>query len=198
MQLGQTIVKIRKEHELTQEEFAKEFNVTRQTVSNWENEKSYPDLLTLVKISDMFGCSLDSMLKENPDMTEAMNKSIQLGNAFRKKSKTNLIVAVIGIICCTVRCILSFIDYDGILEPVVWLAAVLINARYLIDYYKSNKIIETNGDLLRNLNADDIETLKQLINHDMTVEAVKMVRKITGLGLVEAKTFVDEIQNQGN
>ena len=198
MQLGQTIVKIRKEHELTQEEFAKEFNVTRQTVSNWENEKSYPDLLTLVKISDMFGCSLDSMLKENPDMTEAMNKSIQLGNAFRKKSKTNLIVAVIGIICCTVMCILSFIDYDGILAPVVWLAAVLINARYLIDYYKSNKIIETNGDLLRNLNADDIETLKQLINHDMTVEAVKMVRKITGLGLVEAKTFVDEIQNQGN
>ena len=86
----------------------------------------------------MFGCSLDSMLKENPDMTEAMNKSIQLGNAFRKKSKTNLIVAVIGIICCTVMCILSFIDYDGILEPVVWLAAVLINARYLIDYYKSN------------------------------------------------------------
>ena len=198
MQLGQTIVKIRKEHELTQEEFAKEFNVTRQTVSNWENEKSYPDLLTLVKIGDMFGCSLDSMLKENPDMTEAMNKSIQLGNEFRKKSKTNLIVAVIGIICCTVMCILSFIDYDGILEPVVWLAVVLINAKYLIDYYKPNKIIETNGDLLRNLNADDIETLKQLINHDMTVEAVKMVRKITGLGLVEAKTFVDEIQNQGN
>ena len=198
MQLGQTIVKIRKEHELTQEEFAKEFNVTRQTVSNWENEKSYPDLLTLVKISDMFGCSLDSMLKENPDMTEAMNKSIQLGNEFRKKSKTNLIVAVIGIICCTVMCILSFIDYDGILEPVVWLAAVLINARYLIDYYKSNKIIESNEDLLRKLNADDIETLKQLINHDMIVEAVKMVRKITGLGLVEAKTFVDEIQNQGN
>ena len=198
MQLGQTIVKIRKEHELTQEEFAKEFNVTRQTVSNWENEKSYPDLLTLVKISDMFGCSLDSMLKENPDMTEAMNKSIQLGNEFRKKSKTNLIVAIIGIICCTVMCILSFIDYDGILEPVVWLAAVLINVRYLIDYYKPNKIIETNGDLLRKLNADDIERLKQLINHDMTVEAVKMVRKITGLGLVEAKTFVDEIQNQGN
>ena len=34
MQLGQTIVKIRKEHGLTQEEFAKKFNVTRQTVSN--------------------------------------------------------------------------------------------------------------------------------------------------------------------
>ena len=45
-------------------------------------------------------------------------------------------------------------------------------------------------------NADDIEAIKQLINHNMTVEAVKMVRKITGLGLIEAKTFVDEIQKQ--
>ena len=50
MQLGQTIQKIRKENHLTQEEFAEIFHVTRQTVSNWENEKSYPDLLTLVAI----------------------------------------------------------------------------------------------------------------------------------------------------
>lgn len=68
MQLGQTIVKIRKEHGLTQEEFAKKFNVTRQTVSNWENEKSYPDLLTLVKISDMFGYSLDTILIVSNDL----------------------------------------------------------------------------------------------------------------------------------
>ena len=54
MQLGQTIQKIRKENHLTQEEFAEIFHVTRQTVSNWENEKSYPDLLTLVAISDNF------------------------------------------------------------------------------------------------------------------------------------------------
>ena len=52
MQLGQAIAQIRKERGLTQEAFAKMYNVTRQTVSNWENEKSYPDLSTLVKISD--------------------------------------------------------------------------------------------------------------------------------------------------
>ena len=43
MQLGQMIAKIRKEQGMTQETFAKKFDVTRQTVSNWENEKSYPD-----------------------------------------------------------------------------------------------------------------------------------------------------------
>lgn len=81
MQLGLMIKRIRQENKLSQDDFAAKFNVTRQTVSNWENEKSYPDLLTLVKISDMFGYSLDSMLKENPVMTETMNKNIKYGES---------------------------------------------------------------------------------------------------------------------
>lgn len=40
MQLGQMIAKIRKEQGMTQETFAKKFDVTRQTVSNWENDVS--------------------------------------------------------------------------------------------------------------------------------------------------------------
>lgn len=81
MSLGQTIIKIRQEHKLTQEDFAKKYSVTRQTVSNWENGKSYPDLLTLVKISNDFKCSLDSMLKENPNMTETMNQNMKHGES---------------------------------------------------------------------------------------------------------------------
>ena len=61
MKLGQTIISIRKERKMTQEEFARIFHVTRQTVSNWENEKSYPDLETLVRISEEFQVSLDAM-----------------------------------------------------------------------------------------------------------------------------------------
>ena len=48
MKLGQTILDIRKERKMTQEEFAQIFHVTRQTVSNWEKEKNYPDLETLI------------------------------------------------------------------------------------------------------------------------------------------------------
>lgn len=64
MNLGKTILNIRKERNLTQEEFAQLFHVTRQTVSNWENEKSYPDLGTLVEISNQFSISLDKLIKE--------------------------------------------------------------------------------------------------------------------------------------
>ena len=45
MNIGNQILNIRKENQLTQEEFGKLFHVTRQTVSNWENGKSYSDFL---------------------------------------------------------------------------------------------------------------------------------------------------------
>ena len=77
MQLGQAIAQIRKERGLTQEAFAKMFSVTRQTVWNWENEKSYPDLSTLVKISDEFNVSLDVLLKGDFRMVKKIDKKIK-------------------------------------------------------------------------------------------------------------------------
>ena len=52
MNIGNQILNIRKEKQLTQEEFGRLFHVTRQTVSNWENGKSYPDLQVLIDISN--------------------------------------------------------------------------------------------------------------------------------------------------
>lgn len=65
MNIGTQILKIRKEKGLTQEEFGKIFHVTRQTVSNWENEKSYPDLQILIDISNRFDISLDVLISLN-------------------------------------------------------------------------------------------------------------------------------------
>lgn len=54
MNIGNQILNIREEKKLTQEEFGMLFHVTRQTVSNWENGKSYPDLQILVSMSNQF------------------------------------------------------------------------------------------------------------------------------------------------
>ena len=93
MKLGQTIINIRKERKMTQEEFARIFHVTRQTVSNWENEKSYPDLETLVRISEEFQISLDAMLKEDVQMVKKINREIQFSQKFKKSLKTVLVCA---------------------------------------------------------------------------------------------------------
>lgn len=70
MSIGNQIMSIRRERQLTQEQFGSLFHVTRQTVSNWENGKSYPDLQLLVAISDQFGISLDTLLKEDTKMVK--------------------------------------------------------------------------------------------------------------------------------
>ena len=95
MRLGQTISEIRKERKMTQEEFAQIFHVTRQTVSNWENEKNYPDLETLISMSDEFNISLDAMLKEDKQMAEKLNKEIKFSQTFKRKVVVILICILI-------------------------------------------------------------------------------------------------------
>lgn len=99
MELGKRIAEIRKEHNLTQEDLAEICSVTRQTISNWENGKSYPDLETLVLLSDTFDVSLDAMLKGDRMMVSEITKEQKQG----RKSTVRIVAAVIiavAIITC--------------------------------------------------------------------------------------------------
>lgn len=122
MSLGQTISKIRQENKLTQEEFAKQYSVTRQTVSNWENGKSYPDLVTLVKISNDFEYSLDSMLKENPNMTETMNQNMKHGES------SALIGGISAILLFIITIEMMILDYGSKYSWIFFFFVILINA----------------------------------------------------------------------
>ena len=86
MSIGNQIMVIRREQQLTQEQFGSLFHVTRQTVSNWENGKSYPDLQLLVAISDQFGVSLDTLLKGDTKMVKAIDRERGLGVVKREKA----------------------------------------------------------------------------------------------------------------
>ena len=86
MNIGNQVLNIRKENQLTQEEFGKLFHVTRQTVSNWENGKSYPELQILVSISNQFDISLDTLLKEDLKMVQSIDKERVMGIIKREKS----------------------------------------------------------------------------------------------------------------
>ena len=64
MTLGQRIQQIRIEHGLSQEEFAEKLGTTRQTVSRWELDQTYPEIAKIVLISKVFAVSTDSILKD--------------------------------------------------------------------------------------------------------------------------------------
>ena len=64
MTLGQRIQQIRVGHGLSQEEFAEKLGTTRQTVSRWELDQTFPEIAKIVLISRMFSVTTDSILKE--------------------------------------------------------------------------------------------------------------------------------------
>lgn len=75
MELGKQIKMQRQKAALSQEELANRVYVSRQTISNWENDKSYPDVNSLVLLSEIFQISLDKLIKGDIDtMKEVIQK----------------------------------------------------------------------------------------------------------------------------
>lgn len=73
MTFGKTLKERRSQLDLTQQEVAKKLYISRQTISNWENGKSYPDLDMLIKISDVYHVSIDSLLKGDQELKKSLD-----------------------------------------------------------------------------------------------------------------------------
>ena len=98
MELGKQIKMHRQEARLSQEELANRVYVSRQTISNWENDKSYPDVNSLVLLSEIFQVSLDTLVKGDIDiMREVIQKEdIEKMNRYGTIYTILLIVTVIS------------------------------------------------------------------------------------------------------
>lgn len=110
MTLGNNIKRIRKEAKLSQEDFAEKFCVTRQTVSNWENSKSYPDLETIIRISDSFEISLDILLKEDITMVKTIDNEVK---STRKYARALTVIAFIVVLLIGSFAVYSMVYFDA-------------------------------------------------------------------------------------
>lgn len=112
MNIGEKIKNAREEKNLTQTEVSESLMVSRQTISNWENGKSLPDILSVIRMSDLYQMSLDELLKGDKAMMEKFEKDAEIQKVYRKLIK----YASIGILMWTMIFILSLI-FEG--NPVI-------------------------------------------------------------------------------
>ena len=98
MEIKDIIKEARTKSGLTQEQAAEKILVTRQTISNWENGKSLPDVLSIIKMSDLYQISLDELLKGDKKMVEKIEKEETLRKSERKELARAAIVIIIGCI----------------------------------------------------------------------------------------------------
>ena len=106
MEIGVKLKEARIKSGLTQENVAEKIQVSRQTISNWENEKSFPDIVNVIKLSDLYNISLDQLLKGDEAMIEHLEKSTNI-----VKSNEKLIAAIIA----NVLLMILFILFNGLI-----------------------------------------------------------------------------------
>ena len=89
MEIGSKIKEARMKIELTQEQVAETLGVSRQTISNWETGKSYPDIVSVIKMSDLYEVSLDYLLKgkEAETMTKYITYLEESTNTVKSKQR---------------------------------------------------------------------------------------------------------------
>ena len=92
MDIGTKIKNARISANLTQEQVAEALDVSRQTISNWENEKTYPDIVSVVKMSNLYNISLDHLLKEEKPMSNYLNYLDESTNTVKSKNKLSMLI----------------------------------------------------------------------------------------------------------
>ncbi|WP_333649730.1 helix-turn-helix domain-containing protein [Lacrimispora sp.] len=97
MNIGQKLKNTRMAAGLTQESVAEKIGVSRQTISNWENDKSYPDIINVIALSNLYSISLDELLKEDLKMVEYLQESTDIVKSKQKLSRLVLIIAYLVI-----------------------------------------------------------------------------------------------------
>ena len=106
MEIGKKLKVARANSGLTQEQVSEEIQVSRQTISNWENEKSFPDIISVIKLSDLYNISLDRLLKGDNEMMKHLDEST---NIVSSNKKLLLAIAMNGLL------LILFIFFNGLI-----------------------------------------------------------------------------------
>lgn len=95
MTLGDKLSKLRKENNYTQEQLANVLNVSRQAISKWESDTAYPETDKLIRISELFNCSLDYLLKETANgNVQNLGTDAAYKNRFRGKKSEKMLLGL--------------------------------------------------------------------------------------------------------
>lgn len=145
MEISKQIKKYRGEQGLSQEQLAQRIYVSRQTVSNWENEKSYPDVNSLVLLSEVFGVSVDNLIKGDLDVMKEQINSEDV-RSFRKLSNVFAVLFFAALLLP-----IPLVKFLGVTGIVIWVLLYGVTMYFAIKVEKQKKKF-------------DIQTYKEILS----------------------------------
>ncbi len=144
MELAAQIKKYRKELSLSQDELAERIFVSRQSVSNWENEKTYPDLKSLLMLSEVFSVSLDDLVKGD---LKTMKQEIDARERARFQRESNIFSILFVLMTFSP---MLLVPYWKVWGTVVWgiLAVACLYYAFRVEKLKKKYDIQTYREIL--------------------------------------------------
>ena len=134
MELNEQIKKYRTEMNLSQEELAEKIYVTRQSISNWENGKTYPDIHSLLLLSSLFGISLDQLVKGDIEIMKAEIKKEEIamvGDRLSTDIAFGLNNGSLSVMVLTGEATMEDVE-NGNIKPDI----ILLHAKEILNYIK--------------------------------------------------------------
>ena len=185
MEIGKQIRKYRTERQLSQDDLADKVYVTRQTISNWENDRNYPDIRSLVLLSNVFGISLDILVKGD---LEQMKEEIKAED-IRKFKRDSWVYAVmlIGMIVLPMP-LLYYLKVWGIVIWLLWTSGSLWWG-WRIEKYKKAHDIHTYKEIVAFMDGkrlDELEKNQEIGKRPYQIAMLVLLTAIIGLIVVIA------------
>ncbi len=87
MKFGENLYNLRKSNKMSQEKLAEKVNVTRQSVSKWENGESYPEMEKIMKLCDIFHCKINDLVHEDMTDIDSLDEDIKMSVVKFKEEK---------------------------------------------------------------------------------------------------------------
>jgi len=128
MEIGKKLKNARIEAGLTQEKAAEKIDVSSQTISNWENEKSYPDIISVIALSDLYSVSLDELLKGDQKMAEHLEESTNVVKSNKKLTGAILLNIILMILLIALNILLP----EGTYYLVIVFCVVIMSSSVLL------------------------------------------------------------------
>lgn len=142
MEINKQIRKYRSELNLSQEELAEKIFVTRQSVSNWETGKTYPDINSLILLSSLFGVSLDILIKGDLEKMKEEIKKQELNTEDMQKWNRNGVIFTILLLTTILTAVPLgyFLGWAGLAVWAVLAGITLIFAQHIEKQKKAYNI----------------------------------------------------------
>lgn len=106
---------------LTQEQVAEEIMVSRQTISNWENGKSLPDIISIMNLSDLYQISIDELLKGDPKMKAKLEKDKTVAKSNKRLILVTAILFVLVAVIYSISIFTGGAFYDFCSSAIRWI-----------------------------------------------------------------------------